>query len=170
MNLFYLDSDFETSAKYHVNSHCIKIILEAAQVLSTTHNILNSQGPYKTTHKNHPICVWCRESIENYIWVYKYGLALCSEYTYRYQKRHACQDFIEWCVTHYPTLPFVDKTPHPLCMPDYCKLSDPILSYRNYYNLEKSHLFSGRLGGWKNRPVPYWIDYGNNRNSTISNE
>ena len=37
MNIFYLDTDPELSAKYHCDKHVVKMILEYGQLLSTAH-------------------------------------------------------------------------------------------------------------------------------------
>ena len=39
MNIFYLHNDPSTCAKMHVDKHCVKMILEYAQLLSTAHEI-----------------------------------------------------------------------------------------------------------------------------------
>lgn len=152
INLFYLDECFKKSAEYHVDKHVVKIILEATQVLSTTNNLIGSGGPYKTTHKNHPICIWARSSLDNYMWVTSYGLYLCEEYTYRFKKTHKCESLIKYMRYNRPNFDARDLTEHPKCMPDYCKVDCPIESYRNYYNNEKRDLFK-----WSGRPLPYWI-------------
>lgn len=155
MNAFYLAEDFDESASYHVDRHCIKIILEAAQCCCTAHWELGGSAHYKSTHKNHPTCIWTRSSIENYLWMTMYGLSLCKEYTYRYGKIHKTQSVLENLFENPPpSIPNIGPTPFYLAMPDYCKIdNDPILSYRNYYNQEKRHLFA-----WKKRPTPIWIE------------
>ena len=37
MNLFYLDEDHDTNARYHVDKHVVKMILEAAEMLCQCH-------------------------------------------------------------------------------------------------------------------------------------
>ena len=54
MNLFILHEDPAVSATYHCDKHVIKMILESAQLLCSTLNMLGYDTPYKTTHKNHP--------------------------------------------------------------------------------------------------------------------
>ena len=94
------------------------------------------------------------ESLNNYYWLCDLGIAICKEYTFRYGKKHKCEDVIEWCRNNPPALPIIGLTKQPLAMPDDCKISNnPILSYRNYYIKEKKHLHS-----WKNRTTPYWIN------------
>jgi len=95
MNIFYLSHDTEECAQMHVDKHVVKMILEYAQLLSTTHRVLNNvhEGSifYKATHVNHPSAVWTRQSCENYFWLYDLLVDLCCEYTYRYKKTHKVQ-------------------------------------------------------------------------------
>lgn len=56
MNIFYLDDDIETCARYHCDKHVIKMILESAQILCTVLWINQIPAPYRSTHKHHP-CV-----------------------------------------------------------------------------------------------------------------
>lgn len=41
MNIFVLDQDPEIAAKMHCDSHCVKMILEYGQLLSTAHRLLD---------------------------------------------------------------------------------------------------------------------------------
>jgi hypothetical protein len=155
MNIFVLDLDVKKCAKYHVNRHCTKMIVEYAQLLCGVHHVVESgyEIPYKLSHKNHPSAIWARECIENYIWLCDLGLELCKEYTYRYEKRHKSQDVIEWCLTHKPKLQYMDDlTPFVLAMPDECKVGDAVDSYREYYRTEKR-----KIAVWKNRETPEWF-------------
>lgn len=175
MNIFYLDNDPKTCAQMHVDKHCVKMILEYGQLLSTAHRILDgvlSDGYsangrkrksytlsdhrdsllYSATHANHPSAIWARGSAANYQWLYSLFIELLAEYTYRYGKQHATSklvDVLAECPKNIPTAPFTEPTP---AMPDYCKVpGDSIKSYHNYYINEK-----GRMAVWKNRPVPKW--------------
>jgi hypothetical protein len=155
MNIFVLDLDVKKCAKYHVNRHCTKMIVEYAQLLCGVHHVVESKYeiPYKLSHKNHPSAIWARECMENYIWLCDLGLELCREYTYRYEKRHKSQDVIEWCLTHNPSLPYKgDTTPFALAMPDECKVDNAVDSYREYYRTEKR-----KIAVWKNRETPEWF-------------
>ena len=40
--------------------------------------------------RNHPCTKWAAENIYNTAWLIVHGLALCTEYRYRYGKIHAC--------------------------------------------------------------------------------
>ena len=43
MNIFYLDHDVSTCAKMHVDKHVCKMVIEYAQLLSTTHRVLDGE-------------------------------------------------------------------------------------------------------------------------------
>jgi hypothetical protein len=114
---------------------------------------------YKATHINHPSAVWCRQSKQNYQWLYTLLVELCNEYTYRYEKTHKCELIglvealkrVPTCITKDG---FTEPTP---AMPEQYKVpNDSILSYKNYYNGEKQRMFS-----WKKRQQPDWINNGN---------
>jgi len=155
MNIFILDLDPKKCAKYHVDKHCIKQLLESAQLLCGVHHVVNPtlDIPYKLSHKNHPCSIWARECIENYLWLCDLGLSLCEEYTYRYGKRHKSQDVIEWALIHRPNLnENGDITPFALAMPDECKKKSPVDSYRLYYIKHKSNIST-----WKKRGAPEWF-------------
>ena len=177
MNIFYLDNDVVTCAEMHNDKHCVKMILEYAQLLSTAHRVLDgvelnglsvsgrkkkfwTLGDrrdyilYKATHINHPSAVWVRKNQQNYIWLSQLLHALCKEYTYRYGKIHKVErdglleELYNWPM-NIPMGEFTEPTP---AMPDDVKVAgDSIKSYHNYYIKNKAH-----LANWKNRKVPDW--------------
>ena len=157
MNVFYLDHDPKTCATYHNDKHCVKMILEYAQLMSTAHRILDGDDVnpiiYKATHKNHPSAVWARTNGSNYEWLYELFFDLSDEYTYRYGKEHLSftklSGILSTAPKNIPVGLFTQPTP---AMPEYCKVpGDSLASYRSYYRQEKSHLAT-----WKSRPVPEW--------------
>ena len=157
MNIFVLDENPQIAAQMHNDKHVVKMILETAQLLCGVHHMSDGtsaeQVPYKLSHKNHPCSIWSRECIENYVWLCDLGLSLCEEYTYRYGKRHKSQDVIEWCLVHNPNIPSNGNiTPFALAMPDECKVSSAVESYRKYYITHKKS-----LGVWKGRKTPEWF-------------
>jgi len=152
MNIFYLDSDPKVCAQYHVDKHVVKMILETAQLLSTTHWVTGSEGPYRVTHKNHPSAIWARSNKSNYVWLCELGMELCKEYTYRYEKTHKTQQHLEWLSNNIPSLPEGNFTPPTLAMPENFMCEDNIKSYRKYYMYGKKHLHS-----WKKREIPAFI-------------
>lgn len=166
MNIFYLDKDFTLNAQYHVDKHIVKMPTEVAQMLVDTvltytdiePPLTKSGKKYKKLSKgghNHPCTRYIRDTLENFKFGILYGKALCQEYSFRYNKIHFSENIIKWAENQIPLISNrfkSEKVTFPLAMPDYCKLLDPITSYRNYYNQEKNHLFS-----WKKRQVPIWI-------------
>ena len=159
MNIFYLDRNPVVAAQMMCDKHVVKMILESAQMLSTTHRVLDGDeyaddvGLYKMAHKNHPSTIWVRSALANYDWLLSHMSALMREYTYRYGKHHATERLktplmrppknIDW------TYSFSDP---PQCMPDYCKNDDTVSAYQNYYILEKSNFAT-----WKHRDRPEWF-------------
>jgi hypothetical protein len=176
MNIFYLDKNPKTCAEQHCNKHVVKMILEYAQILSTTHrlldgiktvdikpsgkvgvkyvmeNLLLEELLYKTTHQNHPSTVWVRQSSQHYEWLYELFVCLLNEYTHRYGKIHKTARLV----------PALEKPPSnladngwsdiTLAMPDAFKGEDAVASYRNYYKFGKSELLA-----YKNREAPDWV-------------
>lgn len=178
MNIFYLDKNPKVCAEMHVDKHCVKMILEYAQLLSTAHRVLDGNQStrlsksgrqqkyypladsrdsllYSATHINHPSAIWCRANLENYLWLHSLLVALCKEYTYRYGKVHKCEqiglvDALSDSPKNIPVGEFTEPTP---AMPDQYKVvGDSIVSYKNYYLGDKTRMFS-----WKNRQTPSWI-------------
>ena len=155
MNIFFLDENPTLSAKYHVDKHVVKMILETAQLLCGVHHTtdqVTDQVPYKLSHKNHPCAIWARESLSNYLYLCELGLELGKEYTYRYGKRHKSIEVIEWCIINKPNIPDIGFTTPAMAMPDEFKVDSVVESYRNYYMGAKISLAS-----WKNREKPFWF-------------
>jgi len=180
VNIFYLSNIPQECAKFHVDRHVTKMVLEYAQLLSTAHRYLDgtqSVGASKTgrkqtryvlpdqresilysaTHLNHPSAIWVRQSIPNYIWLAELLEMLCIEYTYRYGKIHKVESsgLMQTLKNRFPeNIPsgkWSEPTP---AMPDDVKVeNDSISSYRNYYIKNKTH-----LAKWKNRNVPEWFN------------
>lgn len=176
MNIFYLHNDPVKCAEMHVDKHCVKMIVEYAQLLSTAHRVLDGiqvvgvskngrkqirhvldddrDGVlYSATHINHPSAVWVRQSDKNYDWLYSLFQSLMSEYTHRYGKVHATSK-LELYLARFPkNIPLKEFTEPTPAMPDQYKVpGDSIQSYKNYYLGEKQYMFA-----WKNRTNPDWI-------------
>ena len=155
MNIFFLSGTPKKCARYHVNKHVVKMILEYAQLLSTCWHVVDPNGihfspVYKKTHVNHPCAKWVRESSANYKWLCELAIELCHEYTYRYQKIHKTQEVIERLRENVPLLPSQVLTCPPQAMPEEYKVQgNAIRAYRKYYVSGKSHIHQ-----WKNRDAP----------------
>ena len=157
--IFYLDKDPVIAAQMSCDKHCVKMILESAQMLSTAHRVLdgddiaNEKGMYKMAHKNHPSTIWTRSSVHNYMWLYVHMTALMNEYTYRYGKHHATERLLEPLSKPPSSIPMVDYTDPPQCMPDEFKEECSVSAYRHFYNVDKRRSFKCV---WTDREEPQW--------------
>jgi hypothetical protein len=176
MNIFYLDAKAVNAAADHCDKHVVKMILESCQLLSTAHRVLDGEPTielsaanrkikrwklpdwrdelfYKATHVNHPSAIWVRESKCHYRWLANLNRGLCSEYSIRYGKYHACTDLMIELFNFYPDnikdTGFVEP---PQAMPDHCKVpGDAVQAYRNYYKTEKRD-----IAEWRYTEKPSW--------------
>jgi hypothetical protein len=152
VNIFALSYDVDQAAIWHIDKHIVKMPLETAQMLCSNLNKLGETTPYKTAHANHPCTLWAGKTKENFIWLCELGFSLCEEYTFRYLRRHKCQDVIEFCYKNKSLLPSGSLTPFAQAMPEEYKDADPIIAYRNYYKGAKINIAS-----WKLREAPEWM-------------
>jgi hypothetical protein len=177
VNIFYLDEDPIKCARAHYDKHVVKMILEYAQILSTTHRVLDGQAYYelskanrkilryslqdfilesniyKAAYINHPCNIWCRKNTENYQWLFNLWIAVMEEYTFRYDKHHASERLIP-LLKNFPKNLIKDSFINPpSCVEDYCKVGNTIEDYRNCYRYQKIDLYS-----YKKRLPPDWIN------------
>lgn len=154
MNIFFLHKNVRKCARMHVDKHVVKMILETCQMLCAVHHLMESSytPPYKLAHKNHPCTKWARESVSNYNWLVELGLALCEEYTFRYEKTHKSEQYIREMKMAIPSIPDIGFTSPAQAMPDKYKNTNPVLAYRKYYFYDKASMFA-----WKKRNTPRWI-------------
>lgn len=153
MNIFILDEDIATCARYHNDKHVVKMILESAQMLCTTLHESGGDAPYRSTHKNHPCTIWARQSLSNWRWLRDLALALNEEFKYRYDKStdHKSATIVKSLPE--PNIPDIGLTPFAQAMPDEYKTADAVEAYRNYYKGEKAE-----IAQWKKRQKPDWYD------------
>jgi hypothetical protein len=182
MNIFILDIDPPTAAKYHCDKHVCKMILESGQMLCTAHwvkwleklgktrsdfrlvrdiqNYLfqnipeNSQPPWKLTHMNHPCSIWTRESYSNYAWHLDLMRNLLSEFGDRYNKKHKSWDVLSWLEMNKPPGLSTRKnlSPFPICMKEEYKISKDPVECYREYYLKDKV----RFAKWKNGNIPDW--------------
>tara|TARA_B110000208_G_scaffold111266_1_gene137363 strand:+ start:193 stop:891 length:699 start_codon:yes stop_codon:yes gene_type:complete len=106
MNLFVLSQLVKDAAKMHCDKHCVKMILEATQMLYTSwlygrndaidwDMTITTDPPYKSAYVNHPVTIWVRSFPNHYNWAVCLGLELCKEYTMRYGKTHKCYNHLK---------------------------------------------------------------------------
>ena len=184
MNIFYLDKNTQKCAEMHNDKHCIKMILEYAQLLSTAHRVLDGNQSiglsktgrkqtryvlsddrelllYSATHINHPSAIWVRKSVWNYEWLQRLLCDLCDEYTYRYGKVHKCDliGLVTRLTIAPKNIPFGEFTEPTPAMPEDLRIKgDSIASYRNYYINSKQHLASWN-GKINSRSIPKWFKF-----------
>lgn len=180
MNVFYLDPDPQACARMHIDKHVVKMIIEYAQLLSTAHRVIDGEywtgrttngrriaryfhpDPiansilYKATHINHPSAKWVRESDKNYEWLYNMWYELCNEYTYRYARKHATFEKLEYPLVIPPLKISTEKnfSEPPAAMGEFseCIVKDnAVESYRNYYWTGKRS-----FAKWTRRSIPDW--------------
>ena len=161
MNIFYLNKNPKVAAIEHNDKHCVKMILEYAQMLCTAHRELDGDkrpdhlNMYKRAHLNHPSTVWTRENKPHYDWLYRLFVYLSEEYRYRYSKVHAT-DLRLREVLKVPPENICDNKAFrqpPQCMPDIYKCEDSVTAYQKFYIGEKAHFST-----WKKREVPLWFN------------
>jgi len=198
MNIFALSRNPAQAAREMIDKHIVKMPTETCQMLHT--NILYMQyvqehgkepqlKDLKAFHLateselmkpamlNHPSTIWARQTYANWNWLYEHGLALCDEYTHRYEKKHGTLQRILDCIPYFDVVfehPFSKKRLQPvsIAMDDkyrinadefhntqrvqYGKRTDGwdfvIESYRHYYLEGK-----WRFAEWRKNRRPDWF-------------
>lgn len=185
MNIFVLDQCPIISAQMQCDKHVVKMIVESAQMLSTAHRILDGEKKkrpsksgkrmvdyydlgdvdieaellyYKAVHHKHPCTIWTMESDTNYRWHHQHFIALCEEYTYRYNKVHATDSKLRSALWALPrNIPKGPLTPFKLAMgtnPECFFYNEPVRSYRAYYKTKQDRFKML----WTKRPIPEWFN------------
>ena len=177
MNIFYLSKDASDCAQMHCDKHTVKMIIEYAQLLSTTHRVLDGdeyydktkngrrikrwrmddhrleRNLYKASHINHCSNIWTRNSSNHYQWLLELWKYLCKEYTHRYERHHLTEiKLSDTLINHPKNITNNGFTDPPPAMPEYCKIQNNVVaSYRKYYIFEKNSFVK-----WTKRPIPEW--------------
>jgi hypothetical protein len=159
MNIFYLDSDPATCAKYHCDKHVVKMILESAQILCT---VINEKAgyqltPYRSTHRNHPCTLWAGKNKANAYWLLRLTKALDEEFRHRFNhevSHKSCQMLVDIQISTLIDNYLVEgtQTPPAIAMPEEYRSENPVESYRLYYRLDKQHLLK-----YSKRERPDWL-------------
>ena len=151
MNIFVTDDCPIQSARNLPDKHIVKMPLETCQMLSIIYSdwyygvgkLYKSDGtPYRTAHgafRKHPCTMWAAANQYNLAWLIQHGLALCDEYTARYDKVHTCQDVIHQAVRIYNACfdQSVSQSYNMVsyftrAMPEYLKYDDTITTIQAY--------------------------------------
>jgi len=182
MNIFVLDNDPIVSAQLQCDKHVVKMIVESAQMLSTAHRMLDGVEEirpsksgktrqkywrhkdsgmedrlYAAVHVGHPCTIWTMKSAQNYQWHYQHFVALCDEYTYRYDKIHLTDKILREALEVLPwNIPLTAQTPFAVAMQAFpeCIQEDPVMSYRSFYQTKQERFKMV----WTDRPVPEWFN------------
>jgi hypothetical protein len=168
MNLFILSLNFKECAEFMFDKHVSKIILEAVQMLCTAMQIIDPDNEikdkiklYKIAHKNHPVTIWMRTSLANYMWALELVKAMHDEWKYRYDhpegKLHKSYIVAMYLRQYAPSadkFPCQGMTPFALAMPIECKTDDAVESYRKYYQTKEKQ----EIASWKKRGKPNWYN------------
>lgn len=184
MNIFFLDYDVTKCAQMHNDKHCVKMILEYAQLLSTAHRVLDGKEVeskkmvagsfparwrkskqwklnderdnmlYAATHINHPSAIWVRQCNANYRWLHNVLVELCKEYTFRYGRIHKCES--SGLVNILQQLPN-NISNKEFTEPTPAMPEDIIVSGDSIASYRKYYLENKQhLASWKLRPIPEW--------------
>lgn len=170
MNLFILSLIQSEIAKYMMDKHVSKILLEAVQMLCSAKRILDPDDGingsiYKLAHKNHPVTIWCRKSKANFIWTLDLVEELHKEWRFRYghpetkvHKSYLVATILRENIPNDDKFEERELTPFALAMPEQYKTNDPVISYRNYYLSGEKQ----KIASWnKRREKPEWYTFTN---------
>lgn len=181
MNIFVLSEDPVAAARMQCDKHVVKMTTETAQLLSTAHRVLDGSVTvytkngrhrihwkmhdiekesrlYRATHVKHPCTIWTASNSANYQWLYRHFIALCNEYTRRYEKIHRCETLLADMLRDVPQNIKVSRmmTPFVKAMksapPEVQNNPDPIEAYRQFYKTKPFRMT------WKNAEKPIWYD------------
>jgi hypothetical protein len=161
MNIFVLDRDIPTCARYHADQHVVKMILEGTQMLCTVLHLNGIGAPYRSTHAKHPCTLWAGRSLSNWKWLRRLTLQLNREFLYRYRgdmdHRSA---YVARALTP-PPIPDTGLTEFEQAMPEKYRVpGDAVQAYRNFYIGDKA-----RFAKWTRRRPPKWFLSGTGRKS-----
>ena len=162
MNIFFLSLNPSECAKMYCDQHVIKILLEITQMLYTAWHesgkefipprSKSGRRGYRPAHKNHPMCMWVRQSRKTYLFAVRLGMHLALEYNYRFKKCHACTKHILWLYSHVPDVfhnkrsetAYYGKFGIPQCMPSEHHDTEPVVAYTSYYKTKTFARWSQR--------------------------
>jgi len=150
MNIFVLDNDIEKCAAYHNNRHCVKMILESAQMLSTAVRLSGINKGYKACYEKHPCTLWVNNSLDNWLWLRKLVIELNTEWKSRFNHERNHKSFDVVMSLPKPKIRSIGLTPFAQAMPDVYRNKDAVKAYRDYYMGEKR-----AIAQWKNGK-PNW--------------
>lgn len=175
MNIFALYANSNKAARHQCDKHVVKMPTETFQMLGSAllrHGAdasdmpLTKKGtPLKGGYPNHPSTRWAGDSFENFVWLAAHGLALCNEYSARYEGReHFCRkgiyQMMNLAMSDKVWLPHTGLQPFSIAISEDCECRaikefdnlHPVVQYRLYYKMDKAEMAT-----WK-RNRPEWFD------------
>ena len=194
MNIFALSENPVKAAKEMLDKHVVKMPTETCQMLHTNalfneyvdkfgeEPSLRQLKQYHTDTEsilmkpamlNHPSTIWARENNHNTKWLYEHGMALCEEFTFRYNKVHGSEKRIE-DISKLVNGNILHATPVNIAMLDKYRIPNNygnhcweyvIDSYRHYY-LEGKWEFAE----WRKNRMPEWWPKGHKFHKLIERQ
>ena len=175
MNIFVLDYDPVRASKMHCDSHCNKMIIESAQMLSTASHYAVGKLVFRPNpatgkrgylirgtlsriyavdkkHVFHPYTQWSLASRKSFEWLVELAFALHDEKVYRYGSGNKSIRVVERCAKY---AKYLDENPmphFPLAMPEQYHIGNAVESYREFYINDKAHLLT-----YTKRKPPKWL-------------
>ena len=179
MNIFVLDLDPVKAARAMDCVRVPKMVTESAQMMASAlrrHGATDDQmpltksgRPYRGGYARHPCSIFVGDSRANFEWLSAHAIGLCFEYSFRFGKKHACEEPIKKMAFMANMIPEGELTPFALAMPDEYKTAyvegvavlcnplikhaegdDAVKAYRAYYH-------SKTFAKWeKGTPAPDW--------------
>jgi hypothetical protein len=158
INIFVLDREPRTAARYHCDSHASKMVLESAMMLSTALRVAGREWEflYGASYQHHPCTRWAAETRENFNWLYRLARGLAAEFHLRNGGWHkSFREVISPMPECPPCLPSRRRTPFAQAMPEEYKHPDAVVAYRAYYRHVKREFATYSV-----RDRPAWLDEG----------
>lgn len=185
MNIFILHPNPHKAARWHCDSHVVKMLLELCQLLYTAHWALDTpqttatfsaielskvqknmaipislhsapKGGYRPVHIHHPCAIWTRRTLGNYDWLCELAIALAAEFRHRFGHEHSCEVHAEWLKQNPPpSIRKWQRSKWPIAMDDEFKISTNPIICYRHFY----KVSKGRRGLLKytNRHIPHWI-------------
>ena len=157
MNVFACSACPDESARSLADRHVIKMVLETAQILSTTASLLGleSDDLYRPTHKHHPVITCCAYDPKYRSWVFHHGISLGKEYSRRFDRIHKSVAVIKKAGDILGCNVPGNPRSFPMAMPDEFRREDPHESYRLY--LKAKYESWGDKAKWTRANRPDWL-------------